>query len=506
MSWKEKLVWADVSNKLKKKASFRGALFSVLDSDTGVGRKNVVHQYPFQNDVYVEDLGLDVDEFTITGYVIQNKENEQDYIDERNSLIKALKEPGPGTLIHPFYGELTVSLLEKVRIIESFAEGGMARFTMAFVLAEKKEAPCPKTDQDHEKEIDDGAEKSVNDGKDAFGENCDPDNVPGYSKSSIQDAIDSLNTMMRSTVEMAKNLGPSGIANAISELLKEYLGIDITTINDSCALANSLTGMFNGYLSMADMYGDIVVDQLVGACSSTVQGVSSGPMSGAKVGATEEDATTTGGFTASTMVRPASIDEKLGKSVVNACLQINKYGEEKGSREISTYGGSFEPITITNSDKARQSANLAAIVNLVRNMAIITATRIAIRINYSSYDSSIEVLDKVIAALDLQLLKLGEDSANEDYKVYGISVADPGFYNALTSLRPILTRAMIAKGASLAKVVDYKIPPVTYPSLVLAYEKYDDLEREQDIIDRNIPLITHPGFLPSGQEVSLLNE
>jgi prophage DNA circulation protein len=49
MSWRDNLTWAEASDQLRKKASFRGALFFVLDSDAGVGRRNVIHAYPFRD-------------------------------------------------------------------------------------------------------------------------------------------------------------------------------------------------------------------------------------------------------------------------------------------------------------------------------------------------------------------------------------------------------------------------------------------------------------------------
>ena len=133
MSWKDELLWADSTNQLRKKASFRNAFFFVADSDAGFGRRNIIHQFPNNNRPFIEDLGRNVNTFLIKGYVIGNSDNDQNYFTERNALIQALAEEGSGQLYHPFLGVWTVSLIEEVRMRETFREGGIARFDMNFI-------------------------------------------------------------------------------------------------------------------------------------------------------------------------------------------------------------------------------------------------------------------------------------------------------------------------------------------------------------------------------------
>ncbi|MFH1398751.1 MAG: DNA circularization N-terminal domain-containing protein, partial [Candidatus Woesearchaeota archaeon] len=100
MAWRDKLLWdleeVSAGGVVKYKSSFRGAKFFFERSEASVGRRNVVHQYPYKDSPYIEDLGRDTDEFTVDGYVVQNEENNLDYFTERDALINALKEPGPG--------------------------------------------------------------------------------------------------------------------------------------------------------------------------------------------------------------------------------------------------------------------------------------------------------------------------------------------------------------------------------------------------------------------------
>ena len=81
MSWKDNL----------REASFRDVPFFVESVSTEVGRRNVLYEYPFRDDPYIEDLGKAAGVYNVTGYVIQNADNDFDYFTERDNLIAALE-------------------------------------------------------------------------------------------------------------------------------------------------------------------------------------------------------------------------------------------------------------------------------------------------------------------------------------------------------------------------------------------------------------------------------
>lgn len=131
MSWRDKL----------QKGSFRGAPFLWQKADAEVGRRTARHDYPLRDDAYFEDMGKVPREFTLEVFVLG-----PDYMDDRDALIAALEEPGPGTLVHPTMGTLSVQLAGKARISELTDEGGMARFTLPFVLAGENKLPSSYVD------------------------------------------------------------------------------------------------------------------------------------------------------------------------------------------------------------------------------------------------------------------------------------------------------------------------------------------------------------------------
>src|SRR4051812_46874435 len=87
-------------------ASFRGAGVKVDKAEREIGRRTVTFTYPQRDTPFVEDLGLHPRVFSIDGYV----GGRGDYFPERDALIAAIDTPGPGTLVHPYYGTLQVAV------------------------------------------------------------------------------------------------------------------------------------------------------------------------------------------------------------------------------------------------------------------------------------------------------------------------------------------------------------------------------------------------------------
>ncbi|OMQ01702.1 hypothetical protein BW722_06900 [Lawsonia intracellularis] len=84
-------------------AQFRGIPFYV-QSITDKGSKSlVVHEYPYRSGGAVEDMGSSAR--TIPIRAIFWGEN---YLSNLQKLIEALEQPGPGELIHPVFGSVTV--------------------------------------------------------------------------------------------------------------------------------------------------------------------------------------------------------------------------------------------------------------------------------------------------------------------------------------------------------------------------------------------------------------
>ena len=109
-------------------ASFRGVPFEVELGEDIVGRDSVLHQFPKRDLPYSEDMGKAARIIDITGFV-----GGANWLDARDALIAALNQPGPGVLVHPWYGELTVCTNGPSKVRQ---QGGVSRvvaFSMSFV-------------------------------------------------------------------------------------------------------------------------------------------------------------------------------------------------------------------------------------------------------------------------------------------------------------------------------------------------------------------------------------
>ncbi|TDB43314.1 DNA circularization protein [Photorhabdus luminescens] len=117
-------------------ASFRGVPFAVVSGESVFGRRQAVHEYPYRDTAWIEDLGRSSRKITLRGFIIQDSKvySAPDVITQRNNLVAACEEGANGTLIHPTLGELTVSVTESgLRVNESADNGRVFEFTLTVI-------------------------------------------------------------------------------------------------------------------------------------------------------------------------------------------------------------------------------------------------------------------------------------------------------------------------------------------------------------------------------------
>lgn len=89
MAWEENL----------QEASFRGVVFEVQNTRDQAPRALVSHEYPFVDGEEIEDHGRKGRRVTMTAVLWG-----EDYDIRLQAFLKALDEPGTGTLVHPVFG------------------------------------------------------------------------------------------------------------------------------------------------------------------------------------------------------------------------------------------------------------------------------------------------------------------------------------------------------------------------------------------------------------------
>jgi prophage DNA circulation protein len=136
MTWRDDLRRVDIGGRKLIGASFRGVPFFVESSERAGGRRTVLHEFPLRDDPFVEDLGRRARTFRVDGYVIGD-----DYLSQRDALLTALEQEGPGELVHPYHG-VRRAVCTTMSVRESRADGGTAAFAIEFAEA-PTQAPVP---------------------------------------------------------------------------------------------------------------------------------------------------------------------------------------------------------------------------------------------------------------------------------------------------------------------------------------------------------------------------
>lgn len=116
-----------------RQGKFRDVEFFLLkDGDTTGGRKTVTHEYPNSSRRFVEDLGGMKEIYNLEIYADTTVN-----FNQRDSLKSALNRSGTGKLIHPFFGQKTVT----VKGWTLFNDFGWSRFNVTFEQSDPSVLP-----------------------------------------------------------------------------------------------------------------------------------------------------------------------------------------------------------------------------------------------------------------------------------------------------------------------------------------------------------------------------
>jgi len=118
-----------------RQAKFRNASFFVPSAENSGGRRLAVNEFPKEEKPDVEDMGRKARRYNIDAYILGDE-----YFGPRDTLVDALEKEGPGILVHPYLGNITVSVSTYL-FRETVQEGRMVRFTISFVETGEREFP-----------------------------------------------------------------------------------------------------------------------------------------------------------------------------------------------------------------------------------------------------------------------------------------------------------------------------------------------------------------------------
>lgn len=436
MGWRDNL-------HLEGRGSFRDVEFLVNGVTSTVGRRTVIHTFPGRDFPSTEDNGMKPKAFGLEAFVIG-----EDYMEQRDALREAFETEGPAPLVHPYWGKFTVVVVGDVRIQETTAEGGMARFTLNVVEAE--EAPPIVEKQDTEKEVEEEAEKATEAVKEQADEDLDagPPNIAEIIQAAINTVTAAVavvntvkgkvNAVMNKIDEIAEAI--EAVADAVAALVA-FPGQLVDAVTDAVGAVMDAVGSigdaFDSYFDDDETPGDVAGNPLSAALGST----------------------------------PASGDKRLEALMV-------------AFREIFAYGDDFTELSTLTPTLRTTANNRDAIVVVFKSVAVIQAARVAATMPISSATLAISTRNELFEAID-ELLEDANDTV----------------YGALVDLRAAISRHFTQVSEQLPQVSTFT-PKKTLPALVIAQMVHGDAKRDAEIIDRNN--IKNPAKVPGDEALEIL--
>lgn len=424
MAWRERL----------QDASFRGVPFKVEGEGAAVGRRVETHEYPNRDKPYTEDLGKVTFRPNITAYVVGD-----DCFEQRDRLIEALNKPGPGTLVHPTYGESSVCVDGEVKVSTTSSEGRMVRFDLQFVEAGELSYPTAgvataNTLVSSCSALDD----CISDNFEKFG----MDGMPDFVQNGVIDDA----TSMLGYVSDKMVMVDTGIS-ATARLMQGDISVLLPPPSSGKGFVDQLQTMWRSGNRLSGNASDLFT------MIKNFSGISLG-----------------------SDLAPRGVWKTDSKTTQNQKQQSNYVASAIRTTAISeaAYAVTTLPApVITTSEQSQQSTGWPSVTHPELNNVPDEATVVDV----PTWEDLVDIRDTLNTAIDKELSRTTDDR----------------LFLALRRVKSDLNNDIKHRLAQTQKTV-IRTPDEVTPALVLAATWFDNASRESDIVRRNA--VAHPGFVP----------
>ncbi|WP_270817296.1 DNA circularization protein [Aeromonas sp. Y318-3] len=441
MIWKDRL----------QAASFRGVAFKVDGDDLQIGRRTVVHEYPGRDTPSVEDMGRETREYAITAYLIG-----PDFIAERDRLIAALEQVGPGELVSPWYGRMNVVVMGKQRISHSKKDGRMCVVSFTFVESGEDEWP---TATPLGSSLLAGRSTSLLDrAQSAFASAFGLDGLPEWmSMATVEHASALLG-------DVADMLGSAdGKMSAAMRLMQGDLGVLIPPPSTAWIFSRRLADVLDAGKGSSSTARSLL--SLSNRTATASQTQSARPVGVWPTSAQDKQQ-------ADQLVN--SVSELVRVNLIASSAQaVALMPPPSQSASKPTRAPALDTVEVVRPPAPSAGSGSAGTNNGQTEAASGSAAPSAA----PTHDELEEARQTIIAAIDKESERTTDD----------------GVYQALRDLRRELVSTLRQQQQHASKLVT-RTPSDTVPALVLAAEWYDDASRADELIAKNN--LSHPGFVP----------
>ncbi|WP_289170987.1 DNA circularization N-terminal domain-containing protein [uncultured Parasutterella sp.] len=430
---------ASIFSKTLRQCSYKGVPFQAAAVTKTIQRRQVLHEYPQRDIPYLEDLGKGATLYKVTAFLVGDN-----CVAQAKRLEKALLTVGAGTFVHPWDGALTVSVYQASNISYSNSELRYCSLDITFVEAGELGYP-----------------NKLADGPTLARQLADK-----LGLSAVSDFVESFKQTAAYKLVQA----------AINGTLLETLGI----ISD--AEIAQILGFVDEVTTFAEQAIGLLTDEPRGFAEklSSVLG----------------------------LARFASVETRWS-GIVNQISQLTT------SEELNRRTNQFAQIpAVVSNIEAESLQDSAAVETLTRQLLLANAIGASTLIGTSldtadtvdidqsgsgdtsedsGEDSERSDPDTVTTSVD-ELLEVRDHLiASIDNELQNPLISDGLFINLLQA-RSVVFSILTSKAEGLSRLLSIETPQIE-PSLVLAYDYYDDASRSDEIETRN--RVIHGAFCPS---------
>lgn len=436
--------------------SFRGVPFAIISEEGSHGRRQAVHEYPYRDTAWIEDMGRGTRRFVLKGFLVQDSliYGGGDAISQRIALIAACETKGSGTLIHPTLGEMTVSVPENGLILSGDMKSGRVfEFTLTL--------------------IESGIKVFAITGSSAS------------SKTVKTNYLKLVSTTVLSTIARVKAemRGVSQAIKTIKSTISFWSNMANSTINEVTNISSVLKSTFGN-----ERYGRY--------SKGTVGGSSSGLTGGTSADDAEDFQLLSDQVSAQAIMDRQGITDAATK--LNNSTTIDDFIQRTAdliNYILNCTGGVNERITAleklanATSTEYQNSTSSADIVQTVNTLIIVLCSAAmataASDSNPTSRDEAEQITKRVANQLDAALLVAGDR-------------ADDDLYGELLLVRSSFLEAMSAISGGLSELMQFNSAQ-PLPALTLASRLYQDASRADELIQESS--VPHPAFMPVSMKV-----
>jgi len=426
---------------LLQTASFRGVPFKVIAAQTKKGRRQAIHEYPYVDGGWPEDMGRALRIYSFSGYLIGDLAPVMQRL-----LDNAVEAKGPGLLIHPTIGAVKVAVgsastaihRDKMRVIE-----------VAFEFIEAGSPVFPTTIIATAVAVFAAADSALTAAGSDLGGTAIPAAAAGPAVTAEAQAV--VTSFAAATTAGGAN--PTAIVGMAAALPPP----DANTSYGRYG-AGSASVMLPAGTTVATLQA-----QLANQRASLALAASGAAAAAASYGADTD-----------MLDALAALVEAMRAGITDPADQVQVLLALAGFTFADSAGGT---VGIGAAMAAMRDAMAAA----CRRAALVSLARASASYQPSSYNDAATLRVSLAAALDNEITAAGD--AGEDAS-----------YTALTALRSAVVQDLTVRGASLPSIVTVNLL-LPLPSLVIAHRLYLDASRSDQIAAESGAI--HPAFCPT---------